>query len=50
MVPDRHAEYRARAAECSELAAQTADPENKGSWLKLENSWRILAEQVEKRP
>lgn len=41
----RKSEYHARADECIQRAAEIDDPEAKESWLKLERSWRRLADE-----
>ena len=43
----RKDEYQARAAECGQRAAQIDDDAQKASWLKLERSWRHLADGTE---
>jgi hypothetical protein len=46
MSPRKH-EYHARAAECVQRASEVDDHEAKESWLKLERSWRLLAEEAD---
>jgi hypothetical protein len=41
-------QYRARALECAEHAAATRDAIAKSEWVKLANSWQVLAERTEK--
>jgi hypothetical protein len=44
---DSNSEYRARAAECNERAQQTLDQRTKDDWVKLAQSWQVLADRTE---
>jgi hypothetical protein len=41
-------DYRERAVECVELAAQLSDPASKDGFLHLAQGWAHLAEQADK--
>ena len=43
------ATYRLHAAHCTEIAANTADIENKLTLLGMARAWLLLAEQAERR-
>jgi hypothetical protein len=45
----RSEEFRARAAECSELARRVRDPEIKRQYEEMARQWLELAEQTERR-
>jgi hypothetical protein len=45
---DRVAVYRLHAAHCTEIAARTADKENRLSLLNMALAWLLLAERAEK--
>lgn len=36
---DKNVEYRAHALECARLSSDTANVQDKRSWLELSNSW-----------
>jgi hypothetical protein len=40
--------YRLHAAHCMEMAARTADTENKITLLNMARAWLLLAEKAEK--
>jgi hypothetical protein len=46
---DRKQEYRAKAKEAEEQAAQTKDIVMRGTWLKIAESYRDLAVFVERK-
>jgi len=46
--PGAPAAYRLHAAHCVEIAARTADIENKLTLLDMASAWPLLAEQAEK--
>jgi len=49
MAPREHsAIYRLHAAHCMEIAAKTADKENKLTLLNMARAWLLLAEIAEK--
>jgi hypothetical protein len=43
-------DYRAKASECTELAAKTKDAQSKQVLEKTAERWNALADDVEKRP
>ena len=45
---ERPATYRLHAAHCMEIAARTADTENKLMLLNMARAWLLLAEKAEK--
>ena len=45
---ERSATYRLNAAHCIEIAARTADTENKLTLLNMARAWLLLAEKAEK--
>ena len=47
-MPSRQEEFRARAAECEELAKQARDPEVKRQYEDLARQWRELADRADR--
>ena len=47
-IGELSAAYRLHAAHCTEIAARTADRENRLTLLSMARAWLLLAEQAEK--
>jgi hypothetical protein len=49
MAKNRAEDYRARAIECEEIAAQTVDAVIKAQYTRMAQEWHTLAAYEEKR-
>jgi hypothetical protein len=47
-MPYKAEEYRAKAAECAELALKTKDPQSKRVLQRTAEQWRALADSADK--